>query len=70
MKIKFFIIFLNCSLCQLSFALPDGFYKDESSVRFLKNKYDGYYTFEKYSGDLVVVYERRNNHTDILMGEV
>lgn len=53
MKIKFFIVSLSFLLSQLSFALPNNFYKNDSNVRFVKTKYSDYYTIEKYNGDLV-----------------
>lgn len=36
MKIKFFIVSLSFLLSQLSFALPNNFYKNDSNVRFVK----------------------------------
>ena len=53
MKINFFIFILVSLFSQSILALPIDFYKDEKNIRFVKSKFEKYYTIEKYNGDLV-----------------
>ena len=57
MKINFFIFILVSLFSQSILALPIDFYKDEKNIRFVKSKFEKYYTIEKYNGDLVQVYD-------------
>lgn len=66
MKINPLIFFLGFLWCQLSFGLPTNFYKNESNARFIKTKYNDYYTIEKYNSDLVQVYEKKSNNNFLI----
>lgn len=69
MKINFFIFILVSLFSQSILALPIDFYKDEKNIRFVKSKFEKYYTIEKYNGDLVQVYERKLAKNDTMLGK-
>ena len=69
MKINFFIFIFVSLFSQSILALPIDFYKDEKNIRFVKSKFEKYYTIEKYNGDLVQVYERKSAKNDTMLGK-
>ena len=69
MKINFFIFIFVSLFSQSILALPIDFYKDEKNIRFVKSKFEKYYTIDKYNGDLVQIYERKSDKNDTMLGK-
>lgn len=69
MKFNYCLMILFFSFIQYCYALPSDFYKKDSNIRFEKHYFNDYYVIEKYSGDLVRVYEERENQDHKLIGK-
>lgn len=69
MKIKLLLFFTNLILLGNAYALPDNFYKKESSKRFVKSIHHDYFSIEKFDGDLVRVYEKKDIKSNMLIAK-
>ena len=50
-------------------ALPDNFYKKESSKRFVNTMHDNHFSVQRFDGDLVRIYEEKDLKDNRLIGK-